>query len=152
MNKKNKILSFIILLWIGIALVRTLYNFSKIITEEKNWIYLTTEQKKEKQFGDRHLFFRFVKANIPSGSNILFDTNDGMAYYLARYYLYPTTVIWEQRQFSEWGNGINRNYNYVINYPITSEIKNNIVVNKSYYKRYRIYIVGNDVRGIIYKK
>lgn len=147
------LLSTLLLVWLITASVRTAYNLSKLITEEPKWFFLTTEQKKEKQFGEKHHFFRFVQKYVPPNSNALLYTSDGMVYYLARYYLYPTTVIWGERQFTEWKNDINRNYDYVLNFPVTDAFtKNRIVVNNVEFTKRHEFIHLNSVKGTIYKK
>jgi len=155
MVKKQKkiILLLILFLWAFIAFGRTIFNASKLITEERKWVFLTDEEKREKQFGEKHLFFRFVQKNTDSNSNILFFTNDGMAYYLARYYLYPTTVIWGERQFVEWKNDINRNYDYVMYYPyLKTTLPEKITVNNTQYTMLNKFFYNNTLRGIVYKK
>lgn len=139
--------------WIFFAFARTLFNLSKLITEEPKWYFLSNEQKKEKQFGEKHDFFRFVQRNTTKNSNILLFTNDGMTYYLARYYLYPTTVIWGERQFTEWGDDINRDYGYVIYFPyLKREAKDTISVNNRKYYKQNEFFYNNELRGVIYKK
>jgi len=155
MVKKQKkiILLLILFLWAFIAFGRTIFNVSKLITEERKWVFLTDEEKREKQFGEKHQFFRFVQKNADSNSNILFFTSDGMAYYLARYYLYPTTVIWGERQFVEWKNDINRNYDYVMYYPYLKTMPpEKITVNNTHYTLLNKFFYNNILRGIVYKK
>src|SRR2546430_8926145 len=88
-----KALLLLLLSWIGISLVRTAFNLSKLATEERHWYFLSDEQKRALEFGDLHYFFRFVQAQTKSGGEILFFTDSDEAYYLSRYYLYPTEVI-----------------------------------------------------------
>ena len=140
-------------IWLGFSLTRTIYNFSKLFTEETDWYFLTTEQKKEKQFGEKHLFLRFVQNYVPENSNVLLYTNDGMVYYLARYYLYPTIVIRGETQFSEWGNDINRDYNYVIYFPENKKtFQDQITINNTSYRKINEFKYSNTLRGVIYKK
>lgn len=157
MKKKNVsyyLLLILLLLWIGISLVRTFYNLSKLGIEERKWYFLTDEEKREMQFGDRHRFFRFVQVYTKKGSNILFYTHDGMAYYWGRYYLYPTTVIWGENQYVHWGDDINRNYEYVMIYPLNrgKQLKDVFFFENVAYKKLVEYKIGNSVKGVIYKK
>lgn len=80
-------------LWTLIASLRTLYNVTKLFTEEKQWFFLSDEQKKEKSFGDLHTFYRFAESHTPLNSRILFLSPGGKAYYLGRYYLYPRKIF-----------------------------------------------------------
>ena len=155
MGKRNFkfVLLILIGLWIVLTFFRMAFNFSKLYTEETRWIFLNDEQKKEKQFGERYVFFMFVKENIKDKSNIILFTNDGMAYYLARYFLYPTTVIWGERQFTEWGNDINRTYSYAIFYPTTNSLyEEKKIVNGITYTKLKEFKVKGSTKGIIYKK
>ncbi len=148
------LLLILLLLWIGISFARTFYNLSKLGIEERKWYFLTDEEKREMQFEDRHRFFRFVQVYTKKGSNILFYTHDGMAYYLGRYYLYPTTVIWGENQYAIWGNNINRNYSYVMIYPLNrgKQVKDVFLFENIIYKKLVEYKVENSVKGVIYKK
>lgn len=87
--------AFIILIsvWTIIASLRTLYNFSKLFTEESQWFFLSDEQKKEKAFGDLNTFYRFAESHTPLNARILFLSPGGKAYYLGRYYLYPRKIF-----------------------------------------------------------
>lgn len=149
---RKTIATLLLTLCISIALTRTAYNFSKLATEEREWYFLTDEEKKEKQFGEKHTFFRFVQENIEKGSNVLFYTNDGMAYYLARYYLYPTTLIWGEREFTEWGNDINRTYQYVLYFPSNKTMPNSITIRNIQYKKLTEFKYNKSVRGVIYRR
>lgn len=89
------IFSLLLLLWLGLSLLRTLNNLSKIATEERFWIKLSSEQKHKKLFGDIYTFIDFVDKNTRSKSKILFISYDGKPYYYGRYLLFPKILIYE---------------------------------------------------------
>lgn len=151
-RQSRTILLIFITLWFLIAFFRTFFNLSKLITEEPRWYFLSTEEKKEKQFGEMHLFFRFAQKIVPPRSNILLYTENGMAYYLSRYYFYPTTVIWGERQFTEWNNDINRNYTYVLYFLPVNELSDTVMVNNITYKKLKVFKYNNVEAGSIYIK
>lgn len=90
----NYLLLILMSVWFVIAFLRTSYNVLKIYTEEKAWISLSDEEKRNKIFGDLHTFFRFVQRNTKEGSRILFLSPGGKTYYVGLYYLYPTKIIY----------------------------------------------------------
>ncbi len=156
MNKKKlltKILFFLFFLWIAISLLRTFYNFSKLATEERKWYGLSDEQKRVLQFGDLHSFFRFIQSHTKNRSTILFFTDDAKAYYLGRYYLYPTKVIGKFEPIL-W-NSKKQTYDYIVIYPLKDK---HLLENKSFqwsgieYRRLLIYRGSTGVTGIIFKK
>ncbi len=155
MGKRNFKVFLIILigLWVILSISRIAFNISKLYTEETHWVFLTDEQKREKQFGEKYVFFKYIKESIKDHSNILLFTDDGMAYYLARYFLYPTTVIWGERQFIEWGNDINRDYSYAIFYPVKRPIlEEKKIINGISYTKVKEFKVKGSTKGIVYKK
>ena len=98
MNKISRYLKFVfwivICSWFILATIRTIYNFSKVFTEEKDWIFLTEDQKRQKIFGDLNSFLKFVEKNTSPNSSILFLGPGGKSYYLGRYYLYPRRLVY----------------------------------------------------------
>lgn len=153
-KRYSKILLLLLIgLWTLLAITRSLLNISKLYTEERHWISLNDEQMREKQFGEKYNFLTFVKSVIPPHSNILLFTTDGMTYYLARYFLYPTTVIWGERQYTEWGNDIVRNYSYAIFYPLTSQNISNVkTINNTNFHNIKEFRTNGKLNGLIYKK
>jgi hypothetical protein len=159
MRKKYKIdfgstiLIILFVIFITTSIVRTVYNFSKLATEERQWYYLSDEEKRAKQFGDVHYFLRFVQKYTDTGSNILFFTDDTKAYFLSRYYLYPTTRAGKYEGFL-WNNKESK-YNYYMIYPanhkelikeisLKPELKN--------YKKIATYRGANGEIGLLYKR
>lgn len=92
----KRIFYFLLILWFVLSLARTFYNFSKIATEEKDWLSFSDDQKRSKIFGDLYDFLRFVEVDTRKGSDIIFYmpdlTIDGRLYYLGNYYLYPRRI------------------------------------------------------------
>lgn len=149
----SKILLFLFLAWIGIAFVRTGYNASKLFTEERAWYGLSDEQKRAKQFGDYHYFFRFVQTHTKSGSNIMFFTDDNEAYYLARYYLYPTKRMGIGESFL-WSDTSIR-YDYYMIYPANHKNIYSQLANKPQFKTFKkiaLYHGLNGNIGVLYQK
>jgi hypothetical protein len=155
MKQKNiliKLLFLLILLWIGISFIRTIYNVSKLATEERQWYFLTDEQKRAKEFGDRHYFLRFVQSHTITGSTILLFTDDVETQYLGRYYLYPTEIIGEHDPFN-WKPKANY-YNYIIIYPVNIKIIKQAFTqsNIKNYKKIAVYNGSQGQVGLLYKK
>lgn len=120
----------IIILWIAMSFIRTFYNISKIFTEEKEWMVLSDEQKREKLFGDLHNLFSFVEKQTPEDSSIIFLAPGGKTYFLGRYYLYPRKLKWVKSP-----NSVNSilslgSYSYILMYqtndPNLDEYKSNL--------------------------
>ena len=104
---------FLIVIWFSISFFRTIYNFSKILTEELRWINLSDDQKRVKIFGDYHQLFKLIENKTNLYSKILFVTTDGQAYYPGRYYLYPRKVFWTHSLKSKDISILKNNYNYL---------------------------------------
>lgn len=147
----GKVLLLLLLLWLIIAVSRTVFNVSKVFTEERAWYGLTYEEKREKQFGDIHHFLRFVETKTEKNSEILFFTDDLKAYYLGRYYLYPTKVIGENELI--WDPNANY-YDYILIYPKTKALTEqaNEESNIQSYKEFAVYKGISGKEGVLYKK
>ncbi|SRR5258708_34681691 len=146
-------LLFFLCLWISIAISRTGYNVSKLITEEKKWYGLTDEQKKALQFGDLHYFFRFAQTHIKSGTTVFFITDNNEAYYLSRYYLYPTEVV-RKNEPGLW-DPQNTSYAYYLLYPanhtlLLQEARHDLFLKT--YQKIATYQGTHGEIGIIYKR
>lgn len=155
MKQKNiltKFLLLLILLWIVIGFARTVYNISKLATEERKWYFLTDDQKRAKEFGDRYYFLRFVQSHTTTGSTILFFTDDIETHYLGRYYLYPTQVIGEHDPFN-WKPKASY-YDYIMIYPANDKIIKQAFnqSNIKKYKKFANYTGSQDQIGLLYKK
>ena len=61
---------FMILLWVVLSLGRVSYNIYRVFTKEKEWFYLSNEEKKIKTFGDLHIFLTLISQKTKSDSKI----------------------------------------------------------------------------------
>lgn len=153
MLRFNKILLFLISFWILIAAFRTFYNFSKLYTEEKNWLGLTSEEKRGKYFGDTHYFLRFLDSKTTENSTIFFATYDLKSYYLGRYYIYPGKKIYGIHGLLE-KRGKLKDYDYVAIYSSDPKLFDQTrgLINMNDYETIATYSGKNNDSGIIYKK
>lgn len=85
---------FILVLWMFISVLRLGNNLSKIYTEERNWIFISDEQKRKMLFGNLNDFYRFLEKNTPENSEMVLLAPEGKSNYLSKYYLYPRIVIY----------------------------------------------------------
>lgn len=115
-NVFKKLIFFLLIIWIALSIFRTFYNLSKVFTEEKNWIFLSDEQKRERIFKDLHKIFRIVEEKTDKNSNIIFFSKDKKEYYLGRYYLYPRRLYYID-SINKIDNLQNKSkYNYIFIY------------------------------------
>lgn len=82
--------------WGVLSFGRTLYNVSKLFTEEKSWIFLSDDAKRERIFGDRYKVIQFIKENTSPSSSLQIEMNEKDVYdefyFLNIYYLFPRRV------------------------------------------------------------
>lgn len=88
----KKIIIIIILLWLSIAITRSMYNISKIVTEESQWIGLTLTEKRVKFFGQDYLLIDSIAKRLNFDSKVIVFSGDAKLYLLARYFLYPIRI------------------------------------------------------------
>src|SRR6266550_146057 len=100
---KIKILLFLVILWVIIAFFNVTYNTIKSVSEAKQWMFLTNQQKQTKIFGDITNVFITINNDTNKNARVLLFTKDNMLFYLSRYYLYPKKVIWisEEKDFKK---------------------------------------------------
>ena len=110
------LLLMLVFFWFAISLLRTGYNLSKVYTEERAWIFLSDEEKRNKIFGDLHIFFRFVQKNTKEGSRILFLSPGGKTYYVGLYYLYPTKITYVKNSMEARGLMEKNKFDYLLVY------------------------------------
>lgn len=84
----------LIVVWLFLAFTRTLYNFSKLYTEEASWVVLSDTDKRVRIFGDLYRVVSYVSAHTHPHANLLFLSPGGKTYYLSRYYLYPRNITY----------------------------------------------------------
>lgn len=158
MKKSKKYSSFvnilfviILILWIIISLFRTVYNFSKIYTEEVVWFKLSDFEQREKIFGDKFLLLNDIKELSNEKSRILFLFNDKDVMhgfnYLANYYLYPRVI--NSILYKKTNNYEYKNYNIVV--LVFKKDKDFTLgdFNVSYKK---INFIGENFNAVIFKK
>lgn len=145
------LLAIIIILWSILAIIRSGYNLTKLLTEEPSWLNLSYDQKQTKLHGDLYLFIDFVKKNTSEHSKILFIAPGGKAYYLARYFLYPRIITYEKNTYSNYDS---YRYDYIVTYQTTDkELDENnsfnwVLPNLTVI---RMYQDENNSKGNIYK-
>lgn len=131
--KRNKIItftSFILIVWILLALVRTGLNFSKVLSEEISWISLTRIQKEELLFGDLYTFFSGIDQKTAKRSRILLYSTDGKAYFYGRYYLYPKGIYWAKTVTSLNRELQTKRYDYLAIYNFDEAAKKQLIERK----------------------
>lgn len=92
MKVPTSILLTVLLLFFGIAFFRTAFNLSKVITEERAWIGLSDEKRREKAYGPLYQFTQHIKTLTVKDTRVFFITTDPRAHYLVKYFLYPRKV------------------------------------------------------------
>lgn len=140
-------------MWVIIATGRTFYNFTKVLSEEKDWIFLTDTQKREKIFGDLNSFFTFVQKHTPLKSKIIFLSPGGKTYYLGRYYLYPREIAYAKDVNEALSLTKTNKYTYLLLYRTTD-----VTLNENYSENWQtvqfdeIYrYTTKNTTGVLYK-
>lgn len=92
----RRVFLLILCLWFLLSLGRVGNNVIRAFGSEREWIFLTDSQKKEKLHGEVHNFLTFVQKNTSSNSSIsiMLDSPDSSPgfFYKSLYYLYPRKV------------------------------------------------------------
>ncbi len=70
-----------------------MYNLVKSISEAKQWLVLTDQQKRYEIFGDLYLFFQLIGQHTKNNSHVLIYSQDTRTFYLSVYYLYPRNIV-----------------------------------------------------------
>ena len=83
-------------LWFLLSVGRVGNNVIRALTSEREWIFLTDSQKKEKLLGEVHNFLTFIQKNTPPSSSIAIslaspESSPGF-FYKSLYYLYPRKI------------------------------------------------------------
>lgn len=116
MKIKNKIFSWIIVLWIFLAFFSLVYNLGKTYFEIKEWASLSDSEKRYKIFGDVYDFNIFLNNNTNKNAYILLYSQDTIAYYLGRYLIYPKKIV-NKTNKNEFLNLVKKkSYTYVATY------------------------------------
>lgn len=89
---KAKIVGTFMLVWLSIAIASVLYNAIKIPYELKEWLGLSSYEKKVKIFGEIYELIDFISRNTEEKSRVLILSPDNKSFYLSAYYLYPRII------------------------------------------------------------
>ena len=114
----QKILLFLIVFWIFLAIFGIFYNTGKTVTEVKAWAFLSDNEKREKIFGDLNNYFIFIGNNTQKNVQILIYANDVKTFYLSKYYLYPRIVYGTDNKQEFLQKVQTGNYPYVASYNL----------------------------------
>ena len=95
MVQKQTLFFLLVCIWIGLSLLAVSVNAMRFVTDYREWGVLTDTQKRQKLFGERYTFSILMNEKTNKNAHILFYTDDEMAFYISRYYLYPKTIIFE---------------------------------------------------------
>lgn len=89
------IIIILIVVWGLLAVGRTTHNLSKLYTEEREWVKLSVDQKREKFFGRIHEATLAIDQATNEKDTILILSEDYTLYYYARYLLIPKKIYIE---------------------------------------------------------
>jgi len=105
---------FLVLVWVVLSFTRTIYNFSKVYTEEMSWISLDDSEKRVRLFGDLYRVVSFISGKTSLSSNILLLAPGGKTFYVSRYYLYPRRITYA-RSLKEMETAIRKDsFDYLV--------------------------------------
>ena len=88
------LLIIIIALWFGVSFLRTIYNISKLFSEELSWIRLSNTEKRSRLYGDIFFVLNALGNNQKKQNKVLLLSSDGKIFFLMRYHLYPQKIFW----------------------------------------------------------
>jgi hypothetical protein len=95
LHKSLALITFSLLfIWIILSIVHSLFNLTKLYSEEPHWLSMSLEQKRTELFGDSYSIAKFINATVPSSANIIFLAPGGKVYYQVRYFIYPRKMYW----------------------------------------------------------
>ncbi len=120
MKHRKSILTLLIIFWISLAIFNVFYNSVKSISEIRDWVPLSENQKLQKIFGPTYEFSAFIDANTQRDSNILFYSKEGMPYFYARYYLYPRHLYWHQNMNEYVKSKYPKKFDYIALYSMNA--------------------------------
>lgn len=101
-NQFLRIIFFLTLtIWFSLSIFRSIFNFSKIITDKQSILVLNEEQIRIQTFGEEYRALRAVQELTPDNSKILFiffdqKIPDGF-FYKSLYFLYPRKIYIEDK-------------------------------------------------------
>lgn len=143
----------ILILWFSLSCFRVLINFVNFIFQDSRLLFMTTEKKKQEQYGDIYNFSKFIEQKTDQGSIILFQSQDLRNFFLLRYFTYPRKI------YAFTAYSMNRYkgtvYAYFIIYNNKSgNIQQNIDINDNKYKYIYTYHskIDQTISVNLYKK
>lgn len=80
----------LIILQFGLSVLRVGYYVSKAAVSDRKLLYLSDEKKRIEYYGDEYIFFEEIKKMSPNVYFLL--ANEGKAYFLGRYLIYPKKI------------------------------------------------------------
>ena len=143
-SKKN-IFTILLILWILIAIFNIFYNTLKSVTEARQWVNLTDQEKRYQIFGDIYGFCMFINSNTPTNAHILIYSKDSMVYFLCRYYSFPRLMTNSDDNKQLLNLAKTNNFAYVVLY-------NNTISLTNYQMRAMFSTKTKKNIGVIYKK
>lgn len=129
----KKILQYSILMLLGLcfvtAVIRTVFNFSKIYTDKHTYLFETKQNVEENFFGSRiKLVALLSKGNR---GNIYLLNPDPLTFYYLRYTLYPLKIF--RSNDKSYGRPIiPTTYDYYVFYKISDVNKYSLTLKKNY--------------------
>lgn len=107
------------LLWFSLSVISVFYNAVKSVSEIREWMPLTYDEKRAKIFGNAHHFFVFVSDHTSTREHIFLYSKDVKTFYLSKYYLYPR-IVDSTDNYQEFEKKVNENkYDYVATDSLT---------------------------------
>ncbi len=116
----QKLLLSIILLWLFVATFRTLYNVSKLFTEERSWFVLPQPQRFVRAYGDREIIYQRLTMQMKDTDCMLLQSSGDTSYFLLRYLLYPKKLYSLNNGYSLQQNE-QKQCHYLLLYQVTNE-------------------------------
>lgn len=95
-KKTRHLITVLLVCWIVIAVVRTVFNASKVYTQEKEILLLSDEEKREFAYRDLYILEKELKS-FGSYPLMLFS-RDGKVYFFLRYQMYPKKIFWSETE------------------------------------------------------
>lgn len=146
--KKVYILSllFFLVLWFVIGVARLFFNTTRMFTTEREWFFMSDDEKRIRLLGQEHVFLKNIQKITPVDAviQVYIPSHDILPgiFYKTIYYLYPRKLSFEN-SLSQVGSGRG---DYFISY---TEKKDNFILISGATKIYE-YQIG-DVFAQLYK-
>ena len=113
---KVKILLTLMSIWVILGFLNVFYNTYKTISEAKQWLFISDQEKRYKIFGDLYTFFIDINKDTPNNTHVLIYSKDVRTFYLGIYYLYPRIISTVDSIDKFTVLTTSKNYNYIAIY------------------------------------